>query len=72
MAPRANGGRIGGGGDVTGYHIEVLVGDEWKRMHTAYRTREAANSWRKFVKAYWYATRSRVVAVEYPNAKVKT
>ena len=52
---------------MTGYHLEVFVGDERKRMRTAYRTRDAANGWRKFVKSYWYATRSRVVAVEYLN-----
>lgn len=46
------------------FHIEVDTPVRgWVRVGGPYRTRETANSWRKFVKAFWYATRSRVVVV---------
>jgi hypothetical protein len=32
--------------------------------HAAYKTKECANSWRKFCKAAWHANRSRVVKIQ--------
>ncbi len=46
------------------FFIEVNSPRGWVRMNTPYQKRETAASWRKFVKAAWHATQSRIVEVE--------
>lgn len=46
------------------WYIEVLVGDEWKRMATPYANRKTASGWVKFCKKFWHADAGRTVKVK--------